>query len=239
MTEQLATSSRLAALDPKLEPSWKRVLASEFAHPSAHRLKAFLQGERDAGHRTFPPMAQVFRAFEHTPFDDVRVVIMGQDPYHGPGQAMGLSFSVPRGIAQPPSLRNMLTELESDLGIPRPEHGDLTAWADRGVLLLNTSLTVRAHEAASHAGRGWERITDAAIRALAERRDGIVFLLWGRHAQAKRTMIDARRHLVLTAPHPSPLSASKGFFGCRHFSQANAYLQARGDAPIDWSLPPA
>jgi uracil-DNA glycosylase len=164
-------------------------------------------------------------------------VIVGQDPFHGPGQAMGLCFSVPRGVATPPSLRNMLTEIEADLGIPAPVHGDLTYWADQGVLLLNTSLTVRAHEAASHAGKGWERLTDAAIQALADQREGLVFLLWGRHAQAKRTMIDARRHLVLCAPHPSPLSASKGFFGCRHFSQANEYLAARGERPIDWSLP--
>lgn len=236
MTERAATDT-VAALDPKLEPSWKRVLAAEFADASAHELKAFLQAEREAGHQTFPPMARVFSAFDHTPFDDVRVVIVGQDPYHGPGQAMGLSFSVPRGVAIPPSLRNMFQELEADCAVARPTHGDLTHWADQGVLLLNTSLTVRAHEAASHAGRGWERITDAAIRGLAEQRDGIVFLLWGRHAHAKRTMIDARRHLVLTAPHPSPLSASKGFFGCGHFSQVNAYLAERGEPPIDWSLP--
>jgi uracil-DNA glycosylase len=236
VSEQASTATA-GAIDPTLEPSWKRVLAAEFAHESAVQLKAFLQAERDAGHRTFPPMRLVFDAFEHTPFDDVRVVIVGQDPYHGPGQAMGLSFSVPRGIVVPPSLRNMFRELEADCGIEPPTHGDLTHWADQGVLLLNTSLTVRAHEAASHAGRGWERITDAAIRALAEQRDGIVFLLWGRHAQAKQSMIDGRRHLVLCAPHPSPLSASKGFFGCRHFSQANAYLAARGEQPIDWSLP--
>ncbi len=234
MTER---STVAAPLDPKLEPSWKRALAEAFAHESAQELKTFLQSERDAGRQTFPPMSLVFNAFEHTPFDEVRVVIVGQDPYHGPGQAMGLSFSVPRGVPIPPSLRNMFRELETDCGITRPSHGDLTHWADQGVLLLNTSLTVRAHEAASHAGRGWERITDAAIRALAEQRDGIVFLLWGRHAQSKRTMIDERRHLVLTAPHPSPLSASKGFFGCGHFSQANAYLVERGEPPIDWSLP--
>lgn len=241
MTEQATTdapaAAAVAALDPKLEPSWKRVLADEFAAPSAHELRSYLQGERDKGRETYPPMRLVFNAFEHTPFDDVRVVIVGQDPYHGPGQAMGLSFSVPRGVAVPPSLRNMFQELEADCGVAKPAHGDLTHWADQGVLLLNTSLTVRAHEAASHAGRGWERITDAAIHALAEQRDGIVFLLWGRHAQAKRTMIDARRHLVLTAPHPSPLSASKGFFGCRHFSQANAWLADRGGQPIDWALP--
>lgn len=237
MTEQAAGAGSTPALDPQIEPSWKRALAAEFAHDSALDLKAFLQTERAAGHEAFPPMRLVFNAFEHTPFDAVRVVIVGQDPYHGPGQAMGLSFSVPRGVAVPPSLRNIFRELGTDCGIEPPTHGDLTHWADQGVLLLNTSLTVRAHEAASHAGRGWERITDAAIRALAEQREGIVFLLWGRHAQGKRSMIDARRHLVLCAPHPSPLSASKGFFGCRHFSQANAYLLEQGERPIDWSLP--
>jgi uracil-DNA glycosylase len=235
VTEQ--AGSRAAALDPTLEPSWKRALEAEFGADYMYELKAFLVAERAAGHQVFPPMSLVFNAFEHTPFDAVQVVVVGQDPYHGPGQAMGLCFSVPRGVDVPPSLRNMFRELEDDLGIARPTHGDLTAWADQGVLLLNTSLTVRAHEAGSHAGRGWERLTDAAIQALADQREGLVFLLWGRHAQAKRTMIDHRRHLVLCAPHPSPLSASKGFFGCRHFSQANAYLQARGAAPIDWSLP--
>lgn len=222
---------------PQVEPSWKRALAAEFGAGYMRELRAFLVAERAAGRQVFPPMPQVFGAFDHTPFDAVRVVIVGQDPYHGPGQAMGLCFSVPRGVQQPPSLRNMLREIEEDLGIERPEHGDLTHWADQGVLLLNTSLTVRAHEAASHAGRGWERLTDAAIRTLAEQREGLVFLLWGRHAQAKRAMIDESRHLALTAPHPSPLSASKGFFGCRHFSRTNEYLQSRGLQPIDWSLP--
>lgn len=224
-------------LDPVLEPSWKRALASEFSQAYMHELKAFLEAERSSGRQVLPPMRLVFNAFAHTPFDRVRVVIVGQDPYHGPGQAMGLCFSVPRGMQQPPSLRNMLAEIESDVGVPRPDHGDLTHWADQGVLLLNTSLTVRSHEAGSHAGRGWERLTDAAIRALADQRDGLVFLLWGRHAQAKRAMVDEQRHLVLTAAHPSPLSASKGFFGCRHFSRTNAWLEARGEEPIDWSLP--
>ena len=226
-----------AVLDPKLEPSWKQALAAEFGSDYMRELRTFLGDERAAGHAIFPPMRQVFAAFDHTPFDAVRVVVVGQDPYHGPGQAMGLSFSVPRGVVVPPSLRNMFRELADDLGIDPPTHGDLTHWADQGVLLLNTSLTVRAHEAASHAGKGWERLTDAAIQALADQREGLVFLLWGRHAQAKRSMIDHRRHLVLTAPHPSPLSASKGFFGCRHFSQANAYLVEHGSASIDWSLP--
>jgi uracil-DNA glycosylase len=226
-----------AALDPKLDASWKAALAEEFGSAYMRELKSFLEAERAAGRQIYPPMRLIFNAFDHTPFDQVRVVIVGQDPYHGPGQAMGLCFSVPRGVPQPPSLRNMLTEIQSDLGIPAPTHGDLTHWADQGVLLLNTSLTVRAHEAASHAGKGWERLTDAAIRALADQRDGLVFLLWGRHAHAKRSMIDESRHLVLAAPHPSPLSASKGFFGCRHFSRANEYLESRGQTPIDWSLP--
>lgn len=226
-----------ASLDPKLEPGWKAALADEFEQPYLHAIKQALRGERAAGHVAYPPARLIFNAFDHTPFDQVRVVIVGQDPYHGPGQAMGLSFSVPRGVAVPPSLRNIFTELEQDLGIERPEHGDLTAWADRGVLLLNTSLTVRAGEAASHSGLGWERLTDAAIRAVSDQRHEVVFLLWGRHAQSKQALVDPGRHLVLTAPHPSPLSASKGFFGCGHFSAANRYLVEQGCEPIDWSLP--
>jgi uracil-DNA glycosylase len=221
----------------RIEPSWAEALAAEFDAPETDELRTFLESERAAGHVVFPPMSLLFNAFEHTPFEQVRVVIVGQDPYHGPGQAMGLSFSVPRGVAQPPSLRNVLVEIEAELGIPRPEHGDLTHWADQGVLLLNTSLSVRAHEAASHAGRGWERLTDAAIRALAERREGIVFLLWGSHARRKAAMIDRSRHLVLEAPHPSPLSAHRGFFGCGHFARTNEWLTQRGEQPIDWSLP--
>jgi uracil-DNA glycosylase len=221
----------------RIEPSWAEALAAEFDAPETEELRAFLESERAAGHVVFPPMSLLFNAFEHTPFEQVRVVIVGQDPYPGPGQAMGLSFSVPRGVAQPPSLRNVLVEIEAELGIPRPEHGDLTHWADQGVLLLNTSLSVRAHEAASHAGRGWERLTDAAIRALAERREGIVFLLWGSHARRKAAMIDRSRHLVLEAPHPSPLSAHRGFFGCGHFARTNEWLTQRGEQPIDWSLP--
>jgi uracil-DNA glycosylase len=224
-------------VDPRIDSSWKAALADEFAHPYMAELKRFLVEERAAGRRTFPPGDRIFAAFDHTPLDRVRVVVVGQDPYHGPGQAMGLAFGVPRGVAVPPSLRNVFTELEADEGMERPEHGDLTSWADQGVLLLNTSLTVRAHEAGSHAGRGWERLTDAALRVVSERRERVVFLLWGRHAQAKQQLVDTSRHLVLTAPHPSPLSASKGFFGCRHFSRANAYLREHGERPIDWSLP--
>ncbi len=226
-----------AAVEPRIEQSWKQALADEFAAPYVADLKAFLLAERAAGHLVLPPGRAIFHAFDRTPLDDVRVVIVGQDPYHGPGQAMGLSFSVPRGVVVPPSLRNMFTELGTDLGIERPAHGDLTHWADQGVLLLNTSLTVRAREAGSHAGRGWERLTDAAIRAVSERCEHVAFLLWGRHAQSKQALVDTSRHLVLTAPHPSPLSASKGFFGCRHFSRANEYLAGHGHAPIDWSLP--
>lgn len=226
-----------APLDPKLEPSWKRVLAGEFAKPYMLELKARLVAERAAGHAVYPPGASIFAAFEHTPFEAVRVVIVGQDPYHGPRQAMGLSFSVPRGVQVPPSLRNIFAELESDLDIARPVHGDLTAWAERGVLLLNSSLSVRGGAAGSHSGFGWQRLTDAAIRALAEQREGLVFLLWGRHAQQKGSVVDPARHLVLTSAHPSPLSASNGFFGCRHFSRANEYLRARGEEPIDWTLP--
>lgn len=227
----------MTRLDPQLEPGWKRALAHEFDQPYLHSVKAELLAERARGVAVYPPPRAIFAAFDHTPFDRVRVVIVGQDPYHGPGQAMGLSFSVPRGVQPPPSLRNMLTELDSDLGLPRPDHGDLTAWADRGVLLLNTSLTVRGHEAGSHSGLGWERLTDAAISALSDQRDGLAFVLWGRHAQSKARLIDATRHLVLRAPHPSPLSAHRGFFGSRPYSQVNAYLESRGESPIDWSLP--
>jgi uracil-DNA glycosylase len=221
----------------QLEPSWAAALADELSTPWMDELRAFLVVERAAGHAVYPPMPQLFNAFARTPFDAVRVVVVGQDPYHGAGQAMGLSFSVPRGVPVPPSLRNMFAEIEDELGIPRPSHGDLTYWADQGVLLLNTSLTVRANEAGSHAGRGWERLTDAAIQALAEAREGLVFLLWGSHARRKAAMIDPARHLVLEAPHPSPLSAHRGFFGSAPFSRTNAALAEAGRDPIDWSIP--
>jgi uracil-DNA glycosylase len=224
-------------LDPRLEDGWKAALAEELRQPYMHQLRQRLVAERAAGRTTYPPARLIFHAFDRTPFDQVRVVIVGQDPYHGPAQAMGLSFSVPRGVVVPPSLRNVFREIEDDLGLPRPAHGDLTHWADQGVLLLNTSLTVGAGEAGSHADWGWSGLTDAAIRALSQGREGIVFLLWGRHAQAKRALVDEQRHLVLVAPHPSPLSASRGFIGCRHFSRANEWMAARGATPIDWSLP--
>ncbi|MCW2949851.1 MAG: ung [Thermoleophilia bacterium] len=202
-----------------------------------HALKQELLAERERGVTVFPPASSIFAAFDRTPFDSVRVVILGQDPYHGPGQATGLAFAVPREARIPPSLRNMYVELESDLGVKPAAHGDLRAWADQGVLLLNTSLTVRANEAASHAGLGWQRLTDAALKALAEQREHVVFLLWGRHAHAKAQFIDPARHLVLKSPHPSPLSAHRGFFGSRPFSRANEYLVEHGATPIDWALP--
>lgn len=233
MTLQVNTS------EPRIEPGWRAALAAEFDDPYMSALRGFLVQERRAARPWCPPPAAIFTAFNLTPFDRVRVVIVGQDPYHGPGQAHGLSFSVPAGIAVPRSLANIFTEIESDLGIPRPAHGNLEHWARQGVLLLNATLTVGLHRAGSHHGHGWERFTDAAIRALSDHREGIVFLLWGRHAKAKATLIDASRHHVLQAAHPSPLSASKGFFGCRHFSRTNAILESQGMPSIDWSLPPA
>jgi uracil-DNA glycosylase len=220
-----------------MHPSWLEVLAQELEQPHMHELRSFLVSEVAAGRRFYPPADRVFNALALTPFDDVRVVILGQDPYHGAGQAMGLCFSVPPGVPAPPSLQNIHKELETDLGVPRPSSGDLTPWAERGVLLLNAVLTVAPGKPASHAGRGWEQFTDRAIRELSERRDGLVFLLWGRYAQQKGAIVDAARHHVLTAPHPSPYSAANGFFGCRHFSRANSLLEAGGASPLDWALP--
>nr|WP_010132913.1 uracil-DNA glycosylase [Microbulbifer agarilyticus] len=223
----------------KIHPSWYAVLESQFDQPYMAELRAFLQQEKQAGKSIFPPSTQVFNAFNSTPFDQVKVVILGQDPYHGAGQAHGLCFSVMPGVRIPPSLKNIYKEMESDLGIVPPDHGCLQPWAEQGVLLLNATLTVEESKAGAHQGRGWEQFTDAAVHALAEQRDGLVFILWGSYAQKKGGFIDNRRHLVLRGPHPSPLSAHRGFFGTRPFSQANAYLQQRGAAPIDWSLPPA
>lgn len=223
---------------PGMEPSWMAVIGQEFDQPYMVALREFLRAEKSQ-HVVYPPGAEMFNAFWHTPFDAVRVVILGQDPYHGPGQAHGLCFSVRRGVPPPPSLMNIFQELQSDGRIPaRPAHGELTSWADQGVFLLNTCLSVRAGQAASHQGRGWETFTDRVIAELNARREGLVFLLWGAPAGRKAVMIDARRHLILTAPHPSPLSAHRGFFGCRHFSATDAHLVARGQAPIDWRLPP-
>lgn len=221
----------------KLEASWKARLAAVFETPPLQELAAFLRAEKAAGKIIHPPASQIFAALDTTPFERVKVVILGQDPYHGPGQAHGLCFSVAPGVAVPPSLLNIFKEISRDLGLPRPAHGCLTTWAQQGVLLLNTVLTVEQGLAASHQGKGWEILTDACIGALNLEREGLVFLLWGSHAQAKSRLIDGRRHLILKAPHPSPLSAHRGFLGCGHFSIANQYLVQSGRSPIDWSLP--
>jgi uracil-DNA glycosylase len=221
----------------KLEPSWKARIGAYLDRPEMLALSEFLREEKARGKTIYPPGPEIFNAFAHTPFDRVRVVILGQDPYHGPGQAHGLSFSVRPGVRVPPSLQNMFKEIEDCLGIPRPDHGCLTAWAGRGVLLLNAVLTVEAGNAGSHQGRGWEGFTDAAIDALNREREGLVFMLWGSHAQRKGQLIDGKRHLVLRSVHPSPLSAHRGFLGCGHFAKANAYLEFRGEPPVDWSLP--
>ena len=221
----------------RLEESWRQALATEFGNPYMSELRRFLMSEKEAGKRIFPKGAEYFRALDLTPLDRVKVVILGQDPYHGPGQAHGLCFSVPPGVRIPPSLVNIYKELQSDLGIPPAHHGFLEHWARQGVLLLNSVLTVEEARAASHQGRGWERFTDAVIRAVNDQCDGVVFMLWGSYAQKKASFVDRNRHLVLRAPHPSPLSAHNGFFGSRHFSQANAFLVSRDKQPIDWKLP--
>ena len=221
----------------KLEPSWKARIGAHLQRPEMQALAEFLRAEKRARKAIYPPGPEIFAAFGHTPFDAVRVVILGQDPYHGPGQAHGLCFSVRRGVPVPPSLVNIFKEIERDLGIPPPDHGCLTPWADRGVLLLNSVLTVEQGLAASHQGKGWEGFTDAAIDALNRGREGLVFMLWGSYAQRKGQLIDCQRHLVLKSVHPSPLSAHRGFLGCGHFSAANGYLETHGQTPIDWSLP--
>jgi uracil-DNA glycosylase len=222
----------------KLEASWKARLGDYFERPPMQALAEFLRHEKRLGKVIYPPGPEIFAAFEHTPFEAVRVVILGQDPYHGPGQAHGLCFSVRPDVAVPPSLINIFKEIRRDLGIAPPDHGCLTPWADRGVLLLNSVLTVERGQAGAHQGKGWEGFTDAAIAALNREREGLVFLLWGAYAQRKGQLIDPARHHVLQSVHPSPLSAHRGFLGCGHFSAANQYLQAQGLAPIDWSLPP-
>ena len=221
----------------KLEPSWKARIGDYLLRPEMQALANFLRAEKRAGKTIYPPGPDIFAAFEHTPFEAVRVVILGQDPYHGRGQAHGLCFSVAPGVRVPPSLDNIFKEIQRDLGFARPAHGCLTSWADRGVLLLNSVLTVEEGRAGAHAKQGWEGFTDAAIAALNREREGLVFLLWGAYAQRKGQLIDKSRHCVLTAVHPSPLSAHRGFIGCGHFSAANAWLQSRGESPIDWSLP--
>ncbi|MBR3784239.1 MAG: uracil-DNA glycosylase [Bacteroidales bacterium] len=219
----------------KIDPSWYAVLRPQFEAPYFAELKNFLVAERQQ-HTCYPPGSKIFAAFDSTPFDKVKAVIIGQDPYHEPGQAMGLCFSVPQGVQVPPSLANIIKEINDDLGTQIPAtSGDLSGWAAQGVLLLNATLTVREHAAGSHQRHGWEQFTDAAIQALAERRQGIVFLLWGSYAIGKRKLINPLHHCILTAPHPSPLSAYRGFFGCRHFSRANDYLRSTGQTPIDWT----
>ncbi len=223
--------------DIKLHSSWRERLDGEFAQPYMAELKRFLLAERERGKRIFPRAANWFRALDLTPPEEVRVVILGQDPYHGPGQAHGLCFSVPLEVRPPPSLVNIYKELESDLSIRPARHGFLEHWAKQGVLLLNSVLTVEMGRAASHRDRGWERFTDSIIQKINDRSEPVVFMLWGSYAQKKAAFVDGSRHLILKAPHPSPLSAHNGFFGCRHFSKANAFLQAKGLQPVDWALP--
>lgn len=221
----------------KLEPTWLEVLGEEFDQPYMTQLKEFLVSQKSAGKTIYPAGYNWFSAFNSTPFDQVKVVILGQDPYHGPNQAHGLCFSVLPGVAIPPSLRNMYQELHSDLGISPPNHGCLNQWAEQGVLLLNATLTVEQGNAGAHQGQGWEQFTDRAVQVLNEQREGLIFLLWGSYAQKKGALIDTTKHRVLKAPHPSPLSAYRGFFGCKHFSMTNQYLNEQGLAPIDWQLP--
>jgi len=222
-------------LVPVIEESWKSLLEEEFSKPYFHELKTFLVDEKKH-YAVFPPGSLIFNAFNCTPFEKVKVVILGQDPYHGPGQAHGLCFSVPDGIPKPPSLINIFKEMTSDLEIPSPGSGNLEKWAGQGVLLLNATLTVRANQSGSHQNRGWERFTDTVIAKLSTQRTGIIFVLWGNYAIAKKALIDGTRHRILTAPHPSPLSASRGFFGCRHFSKINNLLREMGVEVITWQL---
>ena len=222
-------------MDVRIEQSWKKALAEEFDKPYFRELVAELHREKQAGITIYPPGGSIFKAFDLCPLDKVKVVILGQDPYHNPGQAMGLSFSVPEGVAAPPSLKNIFKEIESDLGIRMSGSTDLTPWARQGVLLLNSVLTVRAGAAASHSGLGWQEFTDAVIRIISETQNGVVFLLWGNYAKTKAPLIDISRHHILAAAHPSPL-ARGAFFGCRHFSRANEILEYEGKSPIDWKL---
>lgn len=221
----------------RLERSWLELLEDQFSQPYMEQLRNFLIEEKRQGKVIYPRSDEIFNALNTTPFSEVKAVILGQDPYHGPGQAHGLCFSVQKGVAPPPSLVNIFKEITSDLGLEAHpfKHGCLTGWAKQGVLLLNAVLTVERHKAGSHQGKGWETFTDRVIEVISEKRESCVFLLWGSYAQKKGSVIDRNRHLVLTAPHPSPLSAHRGFFGCRHFSQCNEYLKANGNTPIDWA----
>ena len=224
-------------MDVKIESSWNAMLKDEFGKPYFQQIVTFLKTEKAAGKTIYPPGPLIFNAFNQTPFDKVKVVILGQDPYHGPGQAHGLSFSVQNGVKPPPSLVNIFKEIHSDIGIAMPQqYGNLSRWAEEGVLLLNAALTVRANEPFSHAKFGWAEFTDAVISKISDEKNGVVFLLWGKFAQDKQVLIDETKHFVLKAAHPSPFSADKGFFGCRHFSKTNELLTKQGLSPIDWKL---
>lgn len=223
-------------MEVQIESSWKEHLKEEFSQPYFTQIVNFLKAEKQAGKTIYPPGKLIFNAFDKTPFDKVKVVILGQDPYHNVGQAHGLSFSVPNGVPAPPSLVNILKEIKEDLDIAIPKSGNLEKWAQQGVLLLNASLTVEAHNPMSHSKVGWHHFTDDVIKVISREKEHVVFMLWGGFAKTKQTFIDRSKHLVLTAAHPSPLSAHNGFFGCRHFSKANQWLQEHGEQPIDWSL---
>ena len=225
----------MQAIDPVIEAGWKSVLLDQFQSPYFRTLKEFLVEEKKI-YTLYPPGRLIFNAFQRTPFDRVKVVILGQDPYHGKDQAHGLCFSVPQGIPKPPSLVNIFKELQADIGIPIPEHGTLDKWADQGVLLINATLTVRDSQAGSHQKHGWETFTNRVIEVVSQEKSGVVFLLWGRFAQAKESLIDGGKHLILKSAHPSPLSAYNGFFGCKHFSLTNDYLEKQGNPGIDWAL---
>ncbi|HPH98827.1 MAG TPA: uracil-DNA glycosylase [Chitinophagaceae bacterium] len=223
-------------MDVQIEPSWKEVLQQEFTKPYFQQIITFLKTEKASGKIIYPPGGLIFNAFLQTPFNEVKVVVLGQDPYHGPGQAHGLSFSVPDNVKPPPSLVNIFKELQQDVGLPIPQNGNLTSWAKQGVLLLNAVLTVSARDAASHAKIGWMHFTDAVIKTISQQKEGVIFLLWGKFAHDKQGLIDETKHYVLKAAHPSPFSADKGFFGCKHFSKTNELLIQQGKEPVDWSL---
>ncbi len=223
-------------MDVKIEASWKQVLHDEFSKPYFLQITHFLKQEKAAGKIIYPPGPLIFHAFNTTPFDKLKIVLLGQDPYHGPGQAHGLSFSVANGVAQPPSLINIFKELKNDIGMAIPAHGNLTYWAEQGVLLLNASLTVRANEPMSHSKIGWAEFTDSVIKKISDQKNNIVFLLWGKFAQEKQSLINDKKHLILKAAHPSPFSADRGFFGCKHFSKANEYLEKNNMPTIDWQI---
>ena len=222
-------------LNPTIEQSWKGVLKDEFSKDYFLMLKELLVEEKKQS-IVYPPVSLIYNAFNQTPFNQTKIVVLGQDPYHGPNQAHGLCFSVPKGVPVPPSLKNIFKEINNDLGLPIPSHGNLEGWARQGVLLLNATLTVRAHQAGSHQNKGWEQLTDAAIIKLSEQRQNIIFMLWGAYAQAKAKLIDSQKHHILIAPHPSPLSAYRGFLGCKHFSKANRILNDNGMRPVNWSI---